>query len=57
MSKWLLILVPALVSYYTVTLGLWAWKKGNRGGGIGVFLLAAFNLALAAYGIFFRTGF
>lgn len=55
--EWLLMLIPVAISYYTFTLGWWAWKQGNRGGGIGVFFLSAFNLALAVYGIFIRTGF
>lgn len=55
--KWFLVLIPALISYYTLTYGLWAWKRGNRGGGIGVFILVAFTMALSVYAIFIRTGF
>lgn len=55
--KWALTLVPVIVSYYTFTYGLWAWKKGNRSGGAGVFFLAAFTIALSIYAIFIRTGF
>lgn len=55
--KWVITLVPFIVAYYTCTYGLWAWKKGNRSGGVGVFLLAAFTLALSLYAIYIRTGF
>lgn len=55
--KWLLIIFPAAVTYYTFTFGLWAWRQGNRSGGAGVFFLAAFEFAIAIYGIFIRTGY
>ncbi|MFZ5648875.1 MAG: hypothetical protein ACOY30_14790 [Bacillota bacterium] len=55
--KWFLMLVPLLVSYYTVTYGIWAWRKGNRSGGTGVFVLAALTIAVSIYAIFIRTGF
>ncbi|MHB8156961.1 MAG: hypothetical protein ACYDEQ_06155 [Desulfocucumaceae bacterium] len=55
--KYVLLLIPVLVTYYTFTYGLWAWKKGNRAGGTGVFFLAALTLALSVYSIFIRTGF
>ncbi len=55
--KWVLLIVPALVTYYTFTYGLWAWRKGNRFGGAGVFFLAALALALSVYALFIRTGF
>ena len=53
----LLMIVPLVITYYTFTYGLWAWRKGNRKGGIGVFLLAAFTLALSVYSLFFRTSY
>lgn len=55
--KWILTIIPLIVSYYTVTLGLWAWRKGNRSGGAGVFMLAALTIAVSFYAIFIRTGF
>lgn len=55
--KWLLAIVPVLFSYYTFTYGLWAWKRGNRFGGAGVFFLVVFTLALSMYALFIRTGF
>lgn len=55
--KWFLLTIPLLVSYYTFTYGLWAWRNGNRFGGAGVFCLSAFTLALSIYAIFIRTGF
>ncbi len=55
--KWVLVVIPLLVCYYTFTYGLWAWRGGNRFGGAGVFFLAAFTLALSLYAIFIRTGF
>ncbi len=55
--KWALALVPLIFSYYTVTYGLWVWRRGNRSGGAGVFFLAAFTMALSIYALFIRTGF
>ncbi|OPX90454.1 MAG: hypothetical protein A4E53_01006 [Pelotomaculum sp. PtaB.Bin104] len=55
--KWLLLVVPLAVSFYTCTYGLWALKNGYRRGGIGVFVLAALVLALAVYSLFFRQEF
>jgi hypothetical protein len=53
----MLLIIPALVTYYTFTYGLWVWRHGNRPGAAGVFFLAAFAMALSAYAIFVRTGF
>lgn len=50
--KWLMLLFCLAVVYYTYTYGSWALKKGNKRGGIGVFILAAFVLSLSVYGIF-----
>lgn len=33
-----------LVSFYTATYALWAWRKQNRRGAVGVFLLAWLTL-------------
>lgn len=55
--KWLLLLVPLVVTYYTYTYGQWALKKGHQRGGIGTIILAAFVLALSIYGIFIRQSF
>jgi len=54
MDKFMLLLAPLAVTYYTYTYGRWAMQKGYRRGGIGVFLLAALVLALAVYAIFLR---
>lgn len=51
--KWLLLLAPLAVTYYTYTYGRWALKNGYRRGGIGVFFLAALGLAMAVYALFF----
>ncbi|NLJ77535.1 MAG: hypothetical protein GX325_09825 [Peptococcaceae bacterium] len=53
MMKWLLLLLSLAIVYYTYTYGRWALEKGNKRGGIGVFILAAFVLSLSVYGIFF----
>lgn len=53
--EWVITTIPLVITYYTFTYGLWAWRKGNRGGGTGVFFLAAFTLALTVYAVFFRT--
>ncbi len=55
--QWVLLIIPLVITYYTLTYGYWAWKNGYRRGAIGVFLLAAFTLALAVYGIFIRKAF
>ncbi len=55
--NWLLLLIPLAVTYYTFTYGRWALKKGHLRGGIGVFLLAAFVLALSIYALFLRQAF
>jgi len=52
--KLLLILPPLVVTYYTFTYGRWAMGKGNKRGGIGVFILAAFVMSVSVYAIFFR---
>lgn len=57
MIRIVIFLVPLAVAYYTVTFGLWAWRKGYRRGAIGTFLLAAVALGLAYYGLFVRRGF
>jgi hypothetical protein len=54
MLKLLLILPPLIVTYYTFTYGRWALNKGYKRGGIGVFILAAFVMAISVYSIFFR---
>ncbi|MEG3070407.1 MAG: hypothetical protein HQP61_08630 [Peptococcaceae bacterium] len=51
--NWLMLLLSFAVVYYTYTFGRWALEKGNRRGGIGIFILAAFVLSLSVYGIFF----
>ncbi|MDF9409197.1 hypothetical protein L7E55_12660 [Pelotomaculum isophthalicicum JI] len=55
--KWLLLLIPLAVAYYTCTYGRWALKNGYRRGGVGVFFLAAFVLALAVFALFFKREF
>ncbi len=52
--RWLLLLFPLAIAYYTCTYGRWALKKGHRRGGYGVFILAALSLALSIYALFFR---
>lgn len=52
--KWLLLLPPLVIAYYTFTYGRWAWQKGYRRGGAGVFILAAFVLTLSVFAIFYR---
>ncbi len=55
--KWLLLLVPLAISYYTCTYGRWALQKGFRRGGTGVLILAALVLGLSLYAIFFKPEF
>lgn len=54
MEKWVLLITPLLVAYYTYTYGRWAMQKGYRRGGVGVFVLAVLVLAMAIYAIFLR---
>lgn len=55
--KWLLLLPPLVIGYYTCTYGRWALKKGHKRGGTGVFILAALVLGLSLYAIFFKPEF
>jgi len=55
--KWLLMIVPSVITYYCFTFGLWTWRRGNRGGGTGVFFITALGLAMTVYALFIRTGF
>lgn len=55
--KWILLIFPLAVTYYTYTYGRHVLKKGNLPGALGVFILAALNLALAVYGLYFRQAF
>jgi hypothetical protein len=55
--KWLLLLFPLAISFYTFTYGRWALKKGYKRGGIGVFILAVLVLALSLYALFLRPEF
>ncbi|MBU4532535.1 MAG: hypothetical protein U1D96_08610 [Eubacteriales bacterium] len=36
--------VVLMVAIYTASYGLWAWRKGNKRGAIGTFLLAWLTL-------------
>jgi len=38
---------------YTVSYGVWIWKKKNRLGAVMIFLVAAAALALPVYSLFF----
>jgi len=40
---------------YTISYGIWAWKKKNRLGAIAVFVLSIAVLALPVYVMFFYT--
>ncbi|NLI13506.1 hypothetical protein [Pelotomaculum propionicicum] len=55
--KWLLLLFPLTVCYYTCTYGRWALQKGYKRGGVGVFILAALVLAISLYAIYFKPEF
>ena len=55
--NWIIALIPLGVSYYTYTYGVWVWRKGNRAGGAGIFILAAVTLLISFYSIFFRRGY
>jgi hypothetical protein len=48
---------PLGITYYTYTFGQWAWQKGNRRGAVGIFALAALNLALAIYALYIKRFF
>lgn len=55
--KWLLLLAPLAISFYTCTYGLWALQKGCRRGGVGVFILAALVLGLSLFALYFKPEF
>lgn len=44
-----LILVPALISVYLFTYGMWAWRSGLKRGAAGVFFLVAVTFACAPW--------
>lgn len=44
-----LMLVPLLVSIYTLNFGRWLARRGYGWGALGVYLLAALTLALPAW--------
>lgn len=50
------LLIPALISYYTFTFGIWAWKQDFKAGSVGVFLLALLTFLFPAYAVFFIAG-
>lgn len=41
-------------SVYTVSFGIWTWKKENKLGAVMVFVLALTTIALPIYSIYFR---
>ncbi len=53
--KFLMFLLSLAIVYYTYTYGRWALEKGNKRGGVGIFILAAFVLAMSVYGVFFSA--
>lgn len=55
--KWLLLLAPLTIAYYTCTYGQWALKNGYKRGGYGVFILVALILVLSLYALYFRPEF
>ncbi|HPU45589.1 MAG: hypothetical protein GXX04_02505 [Clostridiaceae bacterium] len=49
-----LIVFLLCVAVYTVSYGVWTWKKGNRFGAIMVFLVAVLTVALPVYILIFK---
>ncbi len=49
-----LLLLLACISFYTVSFGVWTWRKKNRLGAIMIFAVALANLALPIYSLLFR---
>jgi hypothetical protein len=41
--------VPIVVALYTLSFGLWLWRRKNVRGAVGVFLLAACCLAVPLF--------
>jgi hypothetical protein len=48
-----ILLIPVLVSVYTVSYGVWTWKNKNRLGAVMIFVLALTVTALPAYKLLF----
>lgn len=48
-------LILAGISIYTISYGLWTWKRKNRLGAVMLYLLAFFILAIPVYELFFRA--
>lgn len=42
------------ITIYTASFGIWTWKEKNRLGAVMVFAVAAANVALPLYSLFFR---
>lgn len=49
-----LLLLLAFISFYTVSFGVWTWRKKNRLGAVMIFAVALTNLALPVYALLFR---
>lgn len=50
----LVLLFLACISFYTMTFGLWTWKKKNKLGAVMIFFVALINMALPVYALLFR---
>jgi len=44
-----LLVVPALVSFYLFSYGMWAWRGGLKRGAAGVFFLVAVTFGLSVW--------
>lgn len=50
----LVTLVLAWVFIYTISYGVWTWKKNNKSGAVAVFFIAAVSLMLPIYQLFIK---
>ncbi|PKM85900.1 MAG: hypothetical protein CVU87_14000 [Firmicutes bacterium HGW-Firmicutes-12] len=53
LSDSLLLLVPMGVAFYTFTYALWLWRKKNKVGAVGVFILAVISVIYPGFVLFF----
>lgn len=42
--------------FYTVSYGLWTWKRKNRLGAVAIFIIALLVIIISIYTIFIRLG-
>ena len=55
--RYLIMFVPLLITYHGLSYALWAWRQGNKPGGIGMTFFTMFTLAVVTYMVFFHQSY